>query len=124
MMSKSGLLAGTVSGSVVLSQLGSVMSVAQGAIKEPHGCQGSRLHPVALLVSKGCAATEAMVPSGPGLLSRVMSGTVALVQPGSVLMSMDPDNMEGNAVARGLGCQLWTCWCLRVLLSWGSGQSE
>lgn len=41
---------------------------------------------------------------------RGLSDSTALLQPGSVLMSMSPDTVEGLANARGLGCHLGPYW--------------
>lgn len=40
-----------------------------------------------------------MVTSRPGLLLVTMSGSVVLQQPGSVLLSIAPDTMEGQVDA-------------------------
>lgn len=45
----------------------------------------------------------AMVSSGPGLLLKAVSEFMALFYPGSVLLSMAPEVIKGNADARGLG---------------------
>ena len=54
--------------------------------------------------------------------ARVMSGSVAQLQPDS--MFIDPDVIKGHADARGLGYHLGPCWCLRTMLLWGPCQSE
>ncbi|MEJ1284940.1 hypothetical protein NN561_015930 [Cricetulus griseus] len=98
------VVARIMSGSMALSQLGSVMSVAHGAIK---GYMDAQDLGFILLVSESYAATGAMVLSGPALLLRTMTGSMA-----------SPDTIKGNANARGLGCHLWPYWCLRALLPW------
>lgn len=67
------------------------------------GYLGSRLHPVTMLVSEDCDPTGVMVLSGPGLLPEPVwvHGSMQLR---SVLMTMDPDTIKGNADARDLGC--------------------
>lgn len=52
--------------------------------------------------------------SGPGLLPRAVSGSVALPEPRSVLISMAPGTLEGRADPGGLGCHMGPCCC-----SWG-----
>lgn len=47
-----------------------------------------------------------MVFYGPGLLLKAMSEFMALFYPGSVLLSMAPEVIKGNADARGLGFHL------------------
>lgn len=65
---KPGLLPGTMSRSLVLSQLGSVISVSHSGTKGH-----TDAHPVAMLVSEDYTATKAMESSGTGLLLRAMS---------------------------------------------------
>lgn len=77
--SNPGLLPGTMSVSVILTQPESMMSVVHNATKghtDTWGL-GSILWP-SLLVTKHCIATEAMVSFGPGLLLKTMSGSVTL----------------------------------------------
>lgn len=52
----------------------------------------------------------AMVRSRLGLQLRMVSGSMALLQPGSVLMSVAPDTIESHIDARGLGYHLRPCW--------------
>lgn len=56
------------------------------------------------LIWKACLPSGAMVMFVSGLLTRAMSGSVALPQPQSLLMSMSPLTTEGHATAQGLGC--------------------
>lgn len=65
--SKPGHLSWTMFGFMVLSLSGSVMSMAHGATKRHTDVQGFRPDPAAMLLSKSCAATGAMVSSGPCL---------------------------------------------------------
>lgn len=53
----------------------------------------------------------AMVMSMPALLSRAISGSVALTQ--SVLMSVALVTTKGPEDTERLGPHLWPCWCLR-----------
>lgn len=92
---------------VVLPQLVSVlMSVAHQ--QKPHWCSMSRLQPVDMLVHKAeppvgpywseCPVLESgsKLSSESGLLG-VMSGSMTLLQPGPVLMSVAPGTIEGHA---------------------------
>ena len=47
-----------------------------------------------------------MVMSGPRLQLRNMAGSVALLQPGFMLMSVTPDTIEDHVDVRRLGCHL------------------
>lgn len=49
-----------------------------------------------MLVLDCHAASGVMVSSRPKLRLRVMSGSVTLMQPGSVLVSLDPVTMESS----------------------------
>lgn len=67
-----------------------------------------------------CLPPRAWVNSGPGLLPRPM-WSMALLQPGFVLMSAVPVATEGRACS--LGQHLRPCWCSRVMLLPGSHRS-
>lgn len=56
-----------------------------------------------------------MLSSGSELLLRAMSGSIALLQPGSTLMSGVPVITEGHEDAQGLGCHMWPYWCLGAI---------
>ena len=101
---------------LLLPQSWSVISVTCGVTKGHTDAWWSRLHPVAILVFENCIITVAMVSSWPGLLLRAMFRSMALLQPGSILISVASDNIEGNAHARDLGHNLWPNWCQRPLL--------
>lgn len=93
-----------------------------GVTKDHTDAWRSRLHPVAFLVFEDCTITGAMVLSGLGLLLRAMFRYMALLQSGSMLISVASDNIDGYAHAMDLGHNLWTYWCQRPLLPWGLGQ--
>lgn len=56
--------------------------------------------------------------SGPGLLLRALSGSMALLQPVSVDVGAS-NTIGGNANARVLGYHLGPCWCPKAMLSPG-----
>lgn len=60
-----------------------------------------------------------IMSSMTGLLLRNTSGSVDQLQSESLLMLVDPDTTESRADARGLGCHLGPCWCLRAVLPLG-----
>jgi hypothetical protein len=60
----------------------------------------------------------------PVLPPRAMSGFMALLQSGSVLMSMAHVIIKGHADVPCLGCHLKPCWCPRALLSWSYPSSR
>lgn len=59
---------------------------------------------------------EAIVMPVSVLPLRAMSGSVVLLQPESVLMTMAHATTKGHVGVRGLLCSLWPCWCSRALL--------
>ena len=59
-----------------------------------------------------------MVTSGAELQLRAMSGSMALLQPVSVLMSTASDTIKGHADVRDLDCHLGPCWYPRAMLIW------
>lgn len=63
---------------------------------------------------------NAMVTCGPELRLRAMSESMALLQPGSVLMSKAPVTIDGHTDGQGLE----PCWCPRAMLPLGMCQSE
>ncbi|MEJ1284915.1 hypothetical protein NN561_015905 [Cricetulus griseus] len=56
-----------------------------------------------------------MMTSGPELLPGVMSGNIALKQPGFVLMSMASLTTEGHVDNQDLVRPLSPCWCMRAM---------
>ena len=107
------------------------MLVAPDTIKGYANAKGLGLHlgpcwclrvtlPIESYQSEWCVLPPgAMVLSISGLLPRAMSGSVAPSKPGSELMSVAPDTIEGLADIRGLDCHLGPCWGLRGTLPWG-----
>ena len=63
---------------------------------------------------------KAVVTPRPELQMSAISESVALLQPGSVLMSSARVTIEGHAHAQGLG----PCWCPRARRVLGLCQSE
>lgn len=63
-----------------------------------------------------------MVTSGSGLQLRAVSGSVALLQPQSVLMLVTPVAVEGHVDSRGLGLYLGSCWCPEPTLPLGPSE--
>lgn len=59
-----------------------------------------------------------MVKSQNTLPVRAMSATVAVQQQGFVLMSIAYITTEDHAHVPGLGGNLRSCWCLRVVQTW------
>ena len=57
------------------------------------------------------------------IAARDQSGSMALLQIGSVLMSMTPVAVEGHADSTGLGHNLCPCWCLVAMLRLGPYRS-
>lgn len=127
--SRPGLLRRTMSGSMALLQSGSMLlfitpvtaescANTQGLghhLKPGGGLKGMlQLGPYRseLPVPPQCA----MVRSRLGLQLRMVSGSMVLLQPGSVLMFVAPDTIEGHVDARGLGYHLGPYWYLRVTL--------
>lgn len=72
------------------------------------------------LMWEACFLPRARVMSRPGLLPRALSGSMVLLQPGSVLMPMTHAATKGHKDAQGLGCHLWPCGCLRTVSLLGS----
>ena len=60
-----------------------------------------------------------MLSSGPGLLPSAMSGSMTLLQPGSVLMSMAPVTIGDHVDARGLGSHMGPYWGPKTTLRSG-----
>lgn len=60
--------------------------------------------------------TRVMMTSGPRFLPGTMSGTMVLLQPGSLLISMDQVVTKGHTDVQDLGSYLWQSWCLRAVL--------
>lgn len=54
--------------------------------------------------------------SWPGLLPKAMSGSVVLLQLGSMLMSVACVTTKGQMDVCGLGCHWRPCGCLRAVL--------
>lgn len=111
-----------MSESRVLLQPGPVlMSMAQPMISLKIMQMWSVPLPEAMMMSMSCAAArtvliwvamlppEAMVVAVPMLLPRVMPGSIVLVQPESVLMSMAHVTSKGYADVHGLGLCLNPC---------------
>lgn len=65
----------------------------------------------------------AMLTTWLRLLPRIMSVSMVLRRPGSVLMSLTHDATGSSADAWGLGCNLLLCWCLRAVPLLGPGGS-
>lgn len=66
-------------------------------------------------------STGVMISSRPGLCLRAMFGSMTLLYPGSVLVSVAPETIEDHADVRGLGCYgamllLGPCWSGRPVL--------
>ena len=86
-------------------------------------CMWSKPQSVAMFVSEGRVASEAMpallhevmVSSGPGLLLRVLSGSLDLEHPGFELMSMASVTTKDPADALGLVSHLRPCWYPRAM---------
>lgn len=66
--------------------------------------------------------SNALVASRPGLQLGAMSVTMALLLPGSVLMSVSccHEGHEGHEDSWGLGNHLGLRWCLRAVLPLGT----
>lgn len=67
---------------------------------------------------------ETMMFFVPVLLLRPMSGTMTLPQPGSMLMSIPPDTIEGHENAKALGYHLGPYRCQRTMLPPGPYSSR
>lgn len=64
----------------------------------------------------------AMVLPGSGLLPKAEPSSMALLHPGSVLMSLSQVTTKGHIDARGLCYNLWPCWWPRAMLPLGAIQ--
>ncbi|KAL6032930.1 hypothetical protein STEG23_010919 [Scotinomys teguina] len=125
-----GLLLRTMSRCVVLPQLVSVMMSMSQVITKGytdarfwvtncgHGVKG---HAMAGAVTTwvDCTATSDHVVHQPELLPRAMSESMTLLQPGSVLMSTVPVNIEGFVDVQGQGPHLEFSWGPRATLQLG-----
>ena len=78
-------------------------------------CLGFTLSLVLFLSGQSAMPTWDKITFGPGLLIRIMSGSVVLPQPESVLMSLSSVATKDHTDAHDLGLCLWPSWCPRAV---------
>lgn len=127
MSSGSGLLLKAMSGSLALLQPGSVDVGAPNTIGGNVNARVPGHHLGPCWCPKAMLLPRVKVTLKSGLLKKILSGSVILPWPGSLLISVvhgGPRYYQGHMNTQGLEQNLWPYWYLRAMLSPEPCQSE